>query len=512
MNAATLSRAARSGRAGSSTILAAAGLVAVCLTALVVLLAASSPATRHWFVLPLAACGLLTGTRALLWAAEDGDILDIRGAMAAFGLYFFCLAPLLQVWFDYWHPYMPVLPNVQSWIGAMALLNLLGVLLYAAAFRYCDRPAAPRYTWRLSPGRFWVVVAVGLVVTAGVQALVYIRFGGISGYLAAFDSSVGNSSNAFRGYGFVFAVSESFPILLAMAMAMWFRDPRRAQPMYLVLGVLAVFLVAQMLCGGLRGSRSQTAYAGFWALGMIHIYMRRISLKLVLCVFLPLFLVFMVAYGVYKWGGKEAVAAVLRGQPSRAAQRARGWEHIMFTDLSRTQVQAIVLQRTTDPRSDYQYAWGRTYVAGLLAAVPSALLPEGRLPTKRKEGTEALRGKNTFVQGESFASYVYGLSGEAMLNFGPLAVPLAFIVLGCLAGWIRGFQTGVSPDDGRLLLFPFLLLVCVVVLTGDSNNVSTFLVRRALVPAVVIAASCRFAPDARWQASLQSAATVGGTR
>ena len=76
-----------------------------------------------------------------------------------------------------------------------------------------------------------------------------------------------------------------------------------------------------------------------------------------------------------------------------------------------------------------------------------------------------------------------------MLNFGPVAVPLAYLVWGFVVGRVRRFMLTLESVDDRLLLLPFLINLCFVVLIFDSDNLLFLLIKNGSVPFAVLALS-----------------------
>jgi hypothetical protein len=255
--------------------------------------------------------------------------------------------------------------------------------------------------------------------------------------------------------------------------------------------VLIVFLGLQLFFGGLRGSRSNTIWALFWAIGMIHFWLRRISKKEI-AIGLVFFILFMYIYGFFKTGGLEAVNTALQGQEARAnleETSGRSWESLVLQDLGRSDTQAFLLYRIMHPNSDYEYAWGRTYLPALTMLIPSVIMPD-KPPEKTKEGTEIQYGKGTYDPKFWSSSKVYGLAGETMLNFGPYVIPLAFILLGIVVGKVRRWLLTWSVGDHRLLLLPMLVNFCFIILVGDTDNYIFFLFKNSGMATLVIFLSC----------------------
>lgn len=452
---------------------------------------ATSDQFLHWFVIPVLFCGILIGIDAVAWFRGRLDIFDPVGILGLLGLHFFFLAPLLHVYWDEWMRYVTPPPEWRDWLGGMAFLNLLGLLVYRA-FRGGDirnELKQPRRTvWRLDRQRFFIIMSGALLVTGGLQILVYTQYGGVLGYMQAYTERH-TTESAFQGMGRIFMISESFPILALMAFAVYAEKRESYRSWIVIVLVLLVYFILKMLFGGLRGSRSNTIWGLFWAIGIVHFWLRPISKKLIFvgCVFL---LLFMYLYGFFKSAGFDALRA-FKGTEARAElteETGRSLKMVLLGDLGRSDVQAFLLYRLAAPRSDYEYAWGRTYLGAAALFIPRSLWPQ-RPPGKVKEGTDALYGMGSYIPGTWESSRVYGIPGEAMLNLGPVAVPFAFLVLGLVVSRIRHFMMALKPADSRLILLPFLINLCFVILVLDSDNILVFLMKNGAVPFMALALS-----------------------
>ncbi|MER3422057.1 MAG: hypothetical protein C4293_01300, partial [Nitrospiraceae bacterium] len=345
--------------------------------------------------------------------------------------------------------------------------------------------------WRVAPKKFIPIVSFALLITGLLQLGVYQTYGGILGYIARYEEAlqVGDTLAApegFRGMGILFTVSESFPIVAMIAFTLYATRSKVARSCPVLVGALLVYFLLLLLFGGLRGSRSNTIYSLFWGVGMIHVLVRPISRKMIAvgCIFV---IGFMYLYSFYKEAGLKAVTLLQEGASTVEMERKtrRTLEGAILGDLGRSDIQAFLLYRLWPTPVDYEYAWGRTYVGAMALVIPRSIWPE-RPATKVKEGTEALYGRGSHKPELWESSHVYGLAGEAILNFGVLSAPLAFLVLGLVMKAIRGFFAALDRQDIRLLMLPFMVIFVVDLLTGDSDNLLWFVVKYGMVPFFVI--------------------------
>lgn len=446
----------------------------------------SSERFHHWFILPVLMCGILITVDAVDWLRGRREIFDPIGIVGVIGFHFFFLAPILHVHWDHWIRWVSHPPDWRPWLGGMAVLNFLGLWLYGVARRrYFSRALAvqPGVTWKVNKTRLLSALAVALLVSAVVEIVILYLYGGIHGYITVFEEE---RRSAFVGLGWLFAIADLFPIWLMMVYVLLARDRRPLSNWPALLLSLGTFVALQFFIGGLRGSRSNVLWAVFWAVGVVHLWVRRLP-RVMLFVGLILFFMFMYFYGFYKDIGREAIATL--GSPEfrlMLEQRSgRTLQAVVLGDLGRSDVQAFLLYRLWGDRDEYDYAWGRTYLGAVALLIPRAVWPD-RPSTKVMEGTEALYGAGSYVPGIREASNVYGLAGETMLNFGPLAVPFAFIPLGVLVAHIKRLFLQWRRDDARWFLAPLFIALCFIVLIGDSDNILVFIVTDVALPLLIL--------------------------
>lgn len=445
----------------------------------------------HWFVIPVTLCGILIGIDAVDWFRGRLNIFDPIGIIGLLGLHFFFLAPLLHVSWDFWMDGdITPPPDWRPWVGGMAILNFLGIWVYRFSRNIAAQPTEERskqIVWKLDRRRFIPVLCFSLMLSAVLQLMVYQKFGGISGYIDAATRAARREGDEFQGMGIVVLFSESFPILSMMGFAAYAQKNKRRQTWMVLIIVLLIFLGLQMLFGGLRGSRSNTIWALFWVAGIIHFWIREINKKHI-AIALVFLVFFMYLYGFFKTGGLDAISTALEGQEARASleqKSGRSWQGLVLQDLGRSDIQAFLLYRLSQPDNDYQYAWGRTYLSALTILIPSAIMPN-KPPSKIKDGTEAQFGMGSYHPELWASSKVYGLAGETMLNFGPFLVPISFIFLGFVVGQVKRLLLSLENYDIRLILLPFLVNFCFVVLVSDLDNDVFFIMKNGGMPFLVL--------------------------
>ncbi|MBI4874083.1 MAG: hypothetical protein HY822_05570 [Acidobacteria bacterium] len=450
----------------------------------------------HWFVLPLAGCGVLVAVNAVEWLRGRVDLFDPGAVFGLYGVHFFLVAPLLHVVWDQWRPWVAGPQDWRTWLGWMALLNFAGLVAYNCARRLAARTSRsepPRVSWRLNRTVFGRLLVLALVGAAVLQLKVYASFGGLTGYISAV-SEAGKDfglSNAFTGFGPVFMISESFPLVAWLGLLAYGRESRWLRARTGAASCLAAVFVLLMLFGGLRGSRAATVWSLFLIAGSYHCWVQPIPKRILVCG-LAFLIAFMYLYGFYKAAGLDAIARFQPPWDRRGLERETGRSTgtMILGDLARSDVQALILYRLTAPESDFEPAWGRTYLGAASILVPRFLWPN-KPDGKVRWTTEVEMGKQAYRAGRWISSMVAGLAGEAMLNFGLWAAPAAYALFGLFVGWTQRFARTLDAHDSRRLLLPLLLTLAIQIPVSDLDNVIFFLMKYGAVPVLVVVLSSR---------------------
>jgi hypothetical protein len=177
--------------------------------------------------------------------------------------------------------------------------------------------------------------------------------------------------------------------------------------------------------------------------------------------------------------------------------------------LARADVNAYLLYNLIKFPADYQYRWGLTYAGSPLFLVPKNFWPD-RPNYKTDAGTEATLGKSSSY----YSTRVYGITGEALLNFGPWGVLPMFALYGASLGWYRKKLKSWAGSDARMFLAPLLTILFANVFVSDSDNILyLFVVDGSLITTTFLASvkKIRLSQIPPWQLPPQGANFPDGT-
>ena len=429
----------------------------------------------HWYIFPVALCGIYIGIDVVSWVRGKMNLFDPVGIIACVGYHFFFLAPIMHVSFDHWMKYVVPPSDWRNWLGFMAVINVFSIVIYKYSYIFFSKNGKIK-TIIINRKKFTKIAAFFLIFSGLLQIYIYIRYGGVSGIVKLYEL---RDVSSFQGMGWVFMISQSFPILLAIWYAIFSKAKNKWNSWTHIIIFTIIFFILKLLFGGLSGSRSHTIWGLFWFAGIVHLWIRPIPKRIIFTGIIFL-ISFMYIYGFYKGAGVEGVASVLDGQSRIELEDKTGrtLEAALLDDLARADVQAYLLYKIWEYPDDVILALGGTYLGTLALFIPRVLWQD-RLPTKTKYGTEAQYGLGSSTLLTS--SRVYGLAGEAMLNFGPVAVPFAYLLLGFFVGRVRGMLFSLERQDCRILLLPFFTNFCLVILVGDSDNSMFFLIKNGFI-------------------------------
>ena len=444
----------------------------------------------HWFILPTTICGAVCLSSLMSAVGQERLFIDPSLLISVLGYHNTYLAPMLQVYWDYRIIALPIQPeDYRPWLGRVACINLVGIAIFICVFSRVVNSSASAKSQRI-----WVInrtrlVFFGLLVilaSVAMQAYVYSDFGGVSGYVDKYLYD----REAWTNKGGLLVIAESAPLMAVLILGCLQqkrirRGPirRTSWPLLMICGF--VFLMLQVVFGGLRGSRSNIVVNCFFAAGIVHQVFRPLSKRLVILLGIAA-VAFSYYYVFFKDFGYAGVNAAisLEGRESLLSRSGRSQENVLIADFSRSDVQAFIVQELESGRN-VDLAMGRTYIGTLSLLVPRMIWPE-RLPTKLKWTTELENGPGSYGTGAYRSSRMYGQLGEAMLNFGYLGVPASFALMGLIFGKLSILSRQLSITDARRMLLPGMVITSVCMVIQDSDNVLYFIVQYLVIPWTVI--------------------------
>jgi len=452
----------------------------------------------HWFLAPLFACGVLVSVDAVRWLRARMDTYDPKGLIGLVGVHFFLVAPLLVAHYDPERVNDVYVSDWKFWLGAMGGLNAAGLIGYQLVQRWAARGPARsgKRRWMLNADTASVVILVVLVLAIGAHAIYLSRLGGLSGYVARRTHGESQVGAETRGLGPLMALGRSIPILVVILLTTWrYRRLQRSSNLIMVNTLMILAIAAQVFVAGLTGSRGATVWLLFWTVGIAHFFWRRIPVAWVVIGMVPL-LAFMYVYSFYKNVGSR-VLELAEGTTARVSlesETRRTFTGMLVGDLSRADIQAGALKVLYDGPWSYRLRYGATYPTAIVPLIPRALMPEKSESGKVIAGTEMFTGPGSYAElgrilyfgGGRRMTSVYGLAGEAMLNFGALGVVPAFAIFGFITGRARRRILSYSVGDARLLTAPFVSMALLLLLTHDLDNLAQQALFNWVVPATIL--------------------------
>jgi hypothetical protein len=473
----------------SSTLIAT-----VVSTAILLGFVVSSRQFLHWFILPVWVCGILTGSDACDWILGRMHAFAVKGIFGLFGYFFFFLAPLLHVHWDFWMWEAVPPTDWRPWLGGVAILNAIGLCLLQLLLALGKDKVSGRRTksiWVIDYHVFPAIICCTLLLTALLQTAFYAKAGGISAFIDSFHQSYEGNEDKYAGYGYLFMISESFPIIAVFAALAYARRKHFVPKAWQFCACLIGLFALQIYFGGLRGSRLNTVEGLFWAVGAYHYFVKPISRGAIIAGSLSV-VAFMYVYGFYKDG--KSITTAFAGEEARSAVERvshRSLHGLILGDLGRADVQAYILYKTIDDENSFRRANGDTYLAALSLLVPQRFRPSS-IVSKEEISSDLIWGAGVFTPGVFWSTRIYGLTGEAILNFGILAVPVAFVVLALVILSLQRWIASLHKEDARLLVVPFLTyLCCVWAVSSDLDNVVFSILKQGFVVGIVLLLSTK---------------------
>jgi hypothetical protein len=431
----------------------------------------------------------------LLWLSARIDVFDPLGLFGMFGVIYYLISPIGQIGADYW-PFIPSLSGRGDWFNLWAALNTAGLLIFAGIIGRPTRMPRPlKREWVIDYRVFRIAALIALLVTFGFQLYIFSKFGGVSGFVQAFserqEQHLGRTErDPFEDMGFPLVIAESFKYVFAMCCIIYFRNKSYARTIPFFAMLMTVMLVIFLVFGGLRGSRSATVFSLVFAAGMYRFWIRDIPMKVIVLGVAFIF-GFQNIYYWYKIAGSSGVAAMFDkdARSGFANSRQDNTLYVLSRDMGRLDIQTSIMIAHAEQGLPLQY--GATYLGAPFTVIPTAIVP-----WKPKDlaiaKSDVVFGQGKFDPKYKLTTIVFGLVGEAFVNFGYVGILLAYAVLGLVTARIRKYVYGLAPLDARRLLIPVFCILPVNILLTDAGVLVMILMRALLIPTLLLLVSVRF--------------------
>jgi hypothetical protein len=319
-------------------------------------------------------------------------------------------------------------------------------------------------------------------------ARIYYVLGGVGGIIQEYDArtAVGVVKyNPFEGLGIEFTLANVLPVFAPTFFLVYAKGKRITESALFLCAYIALAILLAVICGAAFGNRARMIYPIFIAVASYHFMIRPLSKRWVILGAVGAVLL-MNGYYWYKMGGLTGIEAIFSED---AREKVRERKHIgderlfiMTRDFSRADTQSLLLQRSFEGSLDYAY--GRTYVGGILAVIPRSVFSD-RPETAVKEKTYAIYGpmSNRILTDTTLLT---GLFGEVLLNFGPWMAIISYIIPGFFLGLVSRYISSLEVGDARRTILGQMCLLPLIITFNDSNVIAMFFAMYLFVPILVI--------------------------
>jgi hypothetical protein len=365
-------------------------------------------------------------------------------------------------------------------LGYLNLLNAAGLLAAAVAARW-GKPSSG------TEAREWPRIEHMQALLAG--ALVTSLVLGVYNNFIALNLRASSDAAIESGIG-LYALIESAPTLLAWLIVVSVWKQGRQPSTGAAVMLLALFLFVAVGMNFSRGSRVTVLLIVILGFQLFQQHVYRLSKLKVLALVLVGALVFNLMT-IYKHSGLEGVSSYLAGEgvATYVDERYTNPVRIIIGDIGRADLQAAILE--ADREDQLPRAYGRTYVKALTLPLPDALDPlpydwnktvVGALAQFEIDPGAVLTADN---EAGIASSRIYGLVGEALLNFGIVGAIVAFVLLGLVARWSILYANGPGGWE-RALIAPVVSVLPILVLFYDLDNIIFRLIMILALPGLLL--------------------------
>lgn len=382
------------------------------------------------------------------------------------------VSPIIHFSNDFWllnMPYMTSNWEVPAfWISFMYLVGMV-IIKIVMSNSLSTTQKVVKSVWSYN-NRAKIVVILCMIFSFLLQSYIYVRMGGISGYINAYMTE-DRAESSFSGMGLFFIFSEIFPYLLILLFDILFRNKKvKAFTAFAFLGLL--FLSA-MYFGGLRGSRSNTLLTlifGFLVINNSHYKFKRLHYVS----FIAFFFIFMFVGRIYKDKSSYSLYDYIESAQAKTDNSdISSTENIITLDLSRFAINCHQLHRLEDV--DYDYKYGQTYIDGLLTFFPGGGIIRDKF---QLSGRSASATELFYIDKPRKSTRILGIIGEWFINFGLYTFFIPYIILSFFLNFAVKKLGGFALSDPRQILVMIFVVMVPNLILSDMNNIAFVFVKR----------------------------------
>lgn len=415
------------------------------------------------------------------WLVGRLDVLDPVALMCLFGVHFFVFGPIFQLSLSYW-PFLPWTTSVESYVPIWYWWQVAFLSLGFLALRVFDSRSAEINTQQfMSVPKFREMPLILMISTLIVKLATIVMLGGFSGMIASYQARIDgggiSENNTFAGLGVVISIGNAFPIAFGYWL-IWIVKNNAISKSRIFLVMFSVIIFAVSFgANGLMGSRAYVIYGIVIVMGFYHFIIRSFKPFAILGSIALLFS-FSQIYYAFKFGGLEGL---LSGSTSGEILKERQIDDLsnfgVIRDYTRMDVQTLAIH-SIEAESTLR-VWGRSYIGGLAAIVPSAIWPS-RIGSFTEEKSQIIYGR---ADPGRITNLVFGGFGELYVNFGILSI-IACPIIGAMLSIMRRrvAQAGRGINLHAAYMAPLYAILPIMLLVYDSNSLLYVLISIGLVP------------------------------
>lgn len=393
-------------------------------------------------------------------------------------IFFFIITTLLHFKLNYYID-IHIIDPANSLIN-LNIINSIGLLLTTLGYVITKQLAKPsKFVYKVDYNkirkRSYLFIGMGVLLTT------YL-------YLFQLGSIIKSSEVSDEGKSiFLYMFIENLPLLMGWAYISYYlqRELRPSKLSFYIM--LFIIVLASLIVSGTRGSRISILLQISTYLILYGSVFRKIKFKNILIATIIAF-VFNNFFSVYKYGGIEAFNEYLStGYKPEYISNYQDNRKVILHDLGRSDVQAFIYDRVLEKEYTPPY-FPHSYLYALNNIIPNSLQPSIQLYSKESLGYSAQYYHP--LTKELKSTRIYGVNGEAILNFGFAGLGLSFVLFGFIIYSSLHIAQRAS-SYGITLFLPLITLTPIYYLFYDFGNILFMLIKTWTIPLLIFFSSSK---------------------